>query len=504
MGPKMPRLSLLDILTLLPDAVVRQRSQQSAECDHITLDSRRTTSNSIFVALCGQHLDARRFIESSFASVILVDAWSEDWSRRAAAWNKTIIQVDDARCSMALLASVLADNPAKKMTMIGITGTNGKTTTTWMLSHILMECAKQNSSSLSVGTIGTIGPHLNGQPLPNSDGFTTPESPALQRMLKQFVEAKCEVCIMEVSSIGLMMQRVGGVQFDVAAFTNFTQDHLDIHESMDAYLLEKQKLFTDHVHKDSTSILVVDQPEIANTPVSQGKAISLSTENRTGVDVWVSNHIFQIDGTRCTIHHPSGTQELYIPLIGQHNIENALVATSIANTQGYSLESIAKSFSSLPQAPGRMERISSPEGWHAFVDYAHTPDALGQAISALQPLCKGRLWVLFGCGGDRDTSKRPQMGSIAATSADNVIVTSDNPRTEPPQGIIDDILEGIPVECQSKITVIVDRREAIRHTAVLLRHGDVLLIAGKGHETYQIVGTTKHHFDDREEIQQYC
>lgn len=504
MGPKMPRLSLPDILTLLTNAIVRQRSPQSVECDHITLDSRRTTSSSIFVALYGQRLDARRFISSSSAPIILVDAWSDDWSRRAAAWNKTIIQVDDARGSMATLASVLADSPATNMTMIGITGTNGKTTTTWMLSHILMECAKQNDSSLSVGTIGTIGPHLNGQPLPNPDGFTTPESPALQRMLKQFVEVKCEVCIMEVSSIGLMMQRVGGIRFDVAAFTNFTQDHLDIHGSMHTYLLEKQKLFTDHIHKDSTSILVVDQPEIANTPVSQGKTVSLSTQSNPDVDVWVSNHSFRIAGTRCTIHHPSGTQEFYIPLIGQHNIENALVATSIASTQGYSIESIAKAFSSLPQAPGRMERISSPKGWYAFVDYAHTPDALEQAISALQPLCKGKLWVLFGCGGDRDTSKRPQMGAIAATNADNVIVTSDNPRTEEPQGIIDDILEGIPVECQSRITVIVDRRKAIERAAILLRHGDVLLIAGKGHETYQIVGTTKHHFDDREEIQQYC
>lgn len=449
-------------------------------------------------------MDARQFIEASSASVILVDAWSEDWSIRGAEWNKTIIQVDDARRSMAILANTLAENPSKKMTMIGITGTNGKTTTTWMLSHILIECAKQQQAYRSIGTIGTIGPHLDGRPLPNPDGFTTPESPALQRLLQQFVEAKCDVCIMEVSSIGLMMQRVGGIQFDVTAFTNFTQDHLDIHGSMDAYLLEKQKLFVDHVHKDSTSILVVDQPEIANTTVSQGKTVSLSTKNNAHVDVWVNNHSFQIDGTRCTVHHPSGTEELYIPLIGRHNIENALVATAIACTLGYSLHAIRKAFCSLPQAPGRMERISSPKGWHAFVDYAHTPDALEQSLVALRPLCPGKLWVLFGCGGDRDTSKRPQMGLIAAKHADHIIVTSDNPRTEHPHIIIDDILEGIPAECQNRLSVIVDRKEAILRAATVLRQNDVLLIAGKGHETYQIVGTTKHHFDDREEIKQHC
>ena len=508
MGSPMPSLSLPDILTLIPEHTLLKHSGSSVVYDHITLDSRKATSSSVFVALCGMQMDARRFISACNSSLILVDKWSDKWSEEAEAWNKTIIQVSDARRDMAIIASALTGYHARQMKMIGITGTNGKTTTTWMLSHLLLCCGRDQNSLAKIGTIGTIGPHINGEALPNTDGFTTPESPGLQRTLRQFVTQGCGVCIMEVSSIGLMMQRVGNIQFDVAAFTNFTQDHLDIHHSMEEYLQEKRKLFQAHVHSSSVSILVADQPETANTPVTYGRTIRLSTTNTENAtyDGWIENPTFSIEGSKFTFHlpHEMDSQEFYVPLIGRHNIENAMVAISIAVVLGYTPATIAHAFRSLPQVPGRMERVSSPKGWHAFVDYAHTPDALEQSIQSLRQLCTGRLWVLFGCGGDRDRRKRPQMGAIAYEHADGVWITSDNPRSEPPRQIIDDILTGIPSKCQKPIQDIVDRRVAIESASTFLNAGDVLLIAGKGHETYQVIDGIQYHFDDREEIRQYC
>lgn len=493
----MPTLSLDQILEQCPAQICHAgASAPTATIDSIVLDSRKATTTSIFVALCGQNLDGRKFIPTCKAPIILVDRWDAEWSQKAEDWQKTILKVDNARASMAELAAEICDQPATKMTMVGITGTNGKTTTTWMLSHILKACRPGDT----IGTIGTIGHRINGKPLPQQDGFTTPEAPGLQRVLREFVHRQCSVCIMEVSSIGLMMHRVGAIQFDVTAFTNFTQDHLDIHGSMDAYLTEKQKLFDTHVGANSTSILVVDQPEIASTPVQAGDAIRVSTTTHPNCDLWVDETVYSLEGTHFTLHTDNGTHRFTVPLIGQHNIENAVVASTIAHRLGISFDSISSALASLPQAPGRLERISSPDGWHAFVDYAHTPDALLQSLSSLRPLCTGRLWVLFGCGGDRDKRKRPQMGSIAAYNADCVVVTSDNPRTENPSTIVDDILIGIPQERLKSTHRIVDRREAIQWTTQQLQAEDVLLVAGKGHETYQVIGKVKHHFDDREEL----
>ncbi len=495
----MPTLSLDQILEQCPAQICHSGTAVHTETvDSIVLDSRKTTPSSIFVALCGQHLDGRTFIPTCKAPVVLVDQWDDEWSHKAKGWQKTILKVDNARASMAQLAAELYDQPATKMTMVGITGTNGKTTTTWMLSHILKVCLPKQT----VGTIGTIGHRINGTPLPQQDGFTTPESPGLQRVLQEFVHHQCAICIMEVSSIGLMMHRVGAIQFDVTAFTNFTQDHLDIHGSMDAYLTEKQKLFDTHVNKDSASILVVDHPEIASTPVQAGDVIRVSTTSNSTCDRWVDETVYSLEGTHFTLHTRNEAHRFTVPLIGRHNIENAVVASTIAHRLGVPFDSISDALASLPQTPGRLERISSPKGWHAFVDYAHTPDALLQSLNGLRPLCTGRLWVLFGCGGDRDKRKRPQMGAIAAQNADCVIVTSDNPRTENPSTIVDDILTGISEDRLKSTHRIVDRREAIQWTTEQLQANDVLLVAGKGHENYQIIGETKHHFDDREEILQ--
>ena len=522
----MPTLTLDHILEHCQDGVLLHQNACIDTIDHITLDSRKTTATSLMVALFGQHVDGRQFIANSSAPLILVDQWSNHLDQQAKQWNKTIIQVSNARQSMALLASALEQHPSQSMHMVGITGTNGKTTTTWMLSHILQSCTQTSRDTTKVqtkvqtkaqtrvqvkrqhkiGTIGTIGHRINGVPLAIQDGFTTPESPGLQRVLRTFVEQGCNICIMEVSSIGLMMHRVGGIQFDVTAFTNFTQDHLDIHGSMKDYLLEKRKLFTQHVHSDSTSILVVDQDEIAMTPVTNGRIVKISTQADTTCDLWVSKPKYSLEGVDFTLYthdniHPNTTPQAhaaYVPLIGKHNVENAIVATSVARSLGYSTTEILNALRSLPQAPGRLERVTSPIGWHAFVDYAHTPDALK---NVLETLCRGRLWVLFGCGGDRDAQKRPEMGRIAVQESDCVIVTSDNPRGENPQTIVQDILNGIPLDCLKPVHSIVDRKEAIAWATQQLHDEDVLLVAGKGHENYQIIQGIKHPFDDRKEIE---
>lgn len=512
----MPTLTLDYILEHCPDGVLLHQNACIDTIDHITLDSRKTTATSLLVALCGQHVDGRKFIANSSARLVLVDQWSEYFAQQAKQWNKTIIQVSNARQSMAFLAAALEQHPSKSMQMVGITGTNGKTTTTWMLSHILQSCPDPSTHThentpRKIGTIGTIGHRINGVPLETQDGFTTPESPSLQRVLRDFVDQGCHSCIMEVSSIGLMMHRVGGIEFDVTAFTNFTQDHLDIHGSMNTYLLEKRKLFTRHVHSNSTSILVVDQDEIAATPVKEGQIVTISTQVNPTCDLWVSNPKYSLEGVDFILHiHPkphhnttSETHPAYVPLIGKHNVENAIVATSVARALGCSTTDILNALRTLPQAPGRLERVSSPLGWHAFVDYAHTPDALLQSLSSLKPLCRGKLWVLFGCGGDRDVRKRPEMGRIAVQESDCIIVTSDNPRSEDPHTIVQHILDGIPTDCLKPVHSIVDRKEAIAWAIQQLHSEDVLLVAGKGHENYQIIQGIKHSFDDRKEIERF-
>lgn len=465
---------------------------------HITLDSRQCTSSSIFVALRGQNIDGRRFIANTQAPIVLVEDWSSEWQTSLGKHNPWILQTNDARAVMAEWACMLSGHPSKKLWMIGITGTNGKTTTTWMLAHILEQCQMG-----PVGTIGTIGPRINGVPLPDDSGFTTPESPGLQRTLQQFVTLGCRTCIMEVSSIGLMMQRVGGIVFDVAAFTNFTQDHLDIHSSMTEYLMEKRKLFQQHVADKSISLLIADHPSVAQTPVRAGHTEYLSTTNDRSKDWWVSDKVYTVTGTQFTLHHGQASSQVHLPLIGAHNIENALIAMAAAHHSGAQWVNIVQALQSLPQTPGRLERVNGSFNGHAFVDYAHTPDALEQSLSSLRELCTGELWVVFGCGGDRDRSKRPQMGEIAVAFADHVIITSDNPRTEAPEAIILEILQGIADDKRIHTRDMISREEAIHHALSHMQPQDIVLVAGKGHEKYQIIGHTKHHFDDGEVIQQF-
>lgn len=457
---------------------------QDIEITHISHDSRQVTENSIFIAIRGERFDGRKFINACAAPVVIVDQFPEEQT------DKTVILVSNLRRTMAKLSHELYGKPSSDLQMIGITGTNGKTTASWMLSHILQDLGQ------SVGVIGTLGHQLNGKKLPTQDGHTTPESPQVHQMLRHFRDNGCQSCIMEVSSIGIPMQRVHSIEFDVLAFTNFTQDHLDFHGTMEEYFAAKKEFITDYPSEKSTIILNQDQEKIALIPVQRGRRESFGWHDDA---TWkLCSQELHLEGIHFSFQLQSIEYSVSLPVVGAHNIENALVAISSAHALGFPLDGIIKALESLPQAPGRLEKISSEEGWHAFVDYAHTPDALEKSLQTLRDLNPNKLVVVFGCGGDRDRQKRPMMGAIAEKLAALVFVTSDNPRSEDPQEIIAEILKG----CTRPVHSITDRRQAIQEAISHLETGDILLVAGKGHETYQIIGTKTDHFDDREVIRE--
>ena len=479
---------------------------------HVTHDSRNAFEESLFVALRGERFDGRNFIERCQAKVILLDSLEplergEDLNgvERWKALGKTLILVEDARISMAQAAAIIYEEPAKQLKMIGLTGTNGKTTTAWMIEQLLLTLRYR------VGVIGTLGHRLDGAPLDQQDGHTTPESCELQRIFAQYVAKGCEVCVMEVSSIGLDMQRVSGTLFDVTAFISFSQDHLDYHESMTHYLNSKRRLFSEHLHADSLSILSDQHPAITATTIALGKALRIQNAANTTAQS-ESGWTFEITdesakGTAFTLS-TSTTQihKVWLPLIGQHNVENCCIALaaaqSVVQADGIELNQLVHALSTISPPPGRMERCPidklTPD---VFVDYAHSPEAIERALLALRPLTKGRLWIIFGCGGDRDRSKRPLMGQIAASLAEFVVITSDNPRSEPPGAIINEINAGIPQQALCSITIIADRARAIAATIAQAHINDVILIAGKGHEQTQTIGERVLPFVDQEHAQ---
>ena len=473
----------MQLSTLLKNISVRSISHfQEIDISHVTHDSRQAKEFSIFVAIRGSCVDGRQFIDTCQSQVIVTDRPPLNPTQ------KTVLLVENARKAMAEIACELFNHPSRKMNMIGLTGTNGKTTTSWMLYHIL------RSAGQNVGVIGTLGHHANGLPLQIQDGHTTPESSHLQALLNDMVENDCHSCLMEVSSIGLDLDRVDGIAFNIAAFTNFTQDHLDFHASMEQYFDAKAKLFKELLSEQSTAILNGDHPLISH--LSTKATTQWTFGQQPNVDWRLSSIHQSLTTTRCSVHYKNNTYELCLPLVGVHNLENAIVAICSAVALGIPIESALRTLKHLPQVAGRVERVDTNTDWFAFVDYAHTPDALKRVLQTLRLLTSGKLVVVFGCGGDRDAEKRPIMGKIAAALADRVFVTSDNPRKEDPNSIINDIAVGIDGEA----IYITDRKQAI-HTAIQsLCANDVLLVAGKGHETYQILKEETIHFDDREVI----
>ena len=454
----------------------------SREITGIAYDSRAVKPGNLFVAICGYDTDGHKYIpmalEKGAACVLCEKAPAEG----------EYVLLSDTRRGLALAGANWYGNPAGEMTMIGITGTNGKTTTTYLVKHILEDCL-----GAKVGLVGTIQNMIGDEVLHTER--TTPESLELQALFRHMADAGCTHVVMEVSSHALCLHRVDGVTFDVGVFTNLTQDHLDFHKTMEEYCRAKAMLFA----RSKVGAVNVDDPwakEIlahATCPVitysAKGQAALEATDIRLEPHHVAFTAHYQGTETACTLGIP-----------GAFSVYNALSALSAALALGIATEKAAASLATARGVKGRAEVVPTPgKDYTVLIDYSHTPDSLENILKTVREFARGRVIAVFGCGGDRDPIKRPIMGKIAADLADLVVVTSDNPRTEDPMAIIDQILVGIPKD-QTPTTVIENRRQAIRWAMDNAQAGDVIVLAGKGHETYQEIGHEKFHLDEREEV----
>ena len=468
---------------------------QHGDSDSVTgvvIDSRKVMEGCLYVCLRGLTVDGHKFVEEvakDGAAAILIDREMESYPL-----GVVVLKVDDARRSLAHVAANFHGRPADKLRLFGVTGTNGKTSVTYMMEAILGHSGKA-SCGPAVGLVGTVGLRLDGKiiDIPFSTS-TTPDPHELHQVFKHVIENYGKDVVMEVSSHALALHKMEGLCFEAAMFTNLTQDHLDFHGTMENYLAAKAKLFgqcrygvVNADDKYSQQIMTIGSPERWFTYGIENecdlRAIHITDEMAgSAFDLEVNENIYK---------------NFYIPVKGRFNIYNALAAIGAALAVGIDIEVIKAGLAGFSGVPGRIQSVPNDRGFHVLVDYAHTPDGLVNIINAVRGFTEGRLITLFGCGGDRDASKRPIMGRIAGELSDHCILTSDNPRSEPPEEIIRQIEEGIK-ETNSTYDCFVDRREAISHGISILKPGDALIIAGKGHETYQIIGDETFEFDDAE------
>ncbi len=449
----------------------------------ITDDSRRLNPGDLFIAIRGSTSDGHDYLTAAAekgASVALV----EDPSRT----SLPALAVREGRRAAAVAAATAYGNPARTLKLIGVTGTNGKTTTTSILRHLFDD---GRASSASIGTLGVLV-GSEGEVLPGGSGLTTPGPVELQRVLRELVDRGVRTLAMEVSSHSLDQRRVDGIAFDVVVFTNLTRDHLDYHGTMEKYFHAKARLL-EYLKDGGTAVVNADAAEWRALELPR-RALQFAV--RAPADVKAENVRFEPHGSEWELVTPAGSAHVSLPLIGDVNVENALAAAASAVALGISPEVIAQRLSSVPQVAGRLEIISTRPT--VLRDYAHTPDALERSLRTARAFTRGRLIVVFGAGGDRDKGKRPIMGEIAERGADYAIVTSDNPRTEDPDAIIDDIEAGMRLTNHERVT---DRRAAIERGLEIAEPSDIVLLAGKGHETYQIRGTTSYPFDERAIVQ---
>lgn len=450
----------------------------------ITEDSRQIMAGTLFVAIKGDKLDGHRFILTALekgAIAVLAEYIPEEVKD-----TRRVLVVKNTRLALAELAALWHHHPMRHLPIIGVTGTNGKTTSTFLLYHLLTALGQKT------GLIGTIAYRIGELELPST--HTTPDAMRLNRFVQDMVDAQCQTCVMEVSSHALDQYRVLGREFKVAVFSNLTHDHLDYHGTFAHYFASKKRLFDD-LPATSFALYNADDPN--------GKAIVADTQAQVWSygqtpDADISFEILENKVTGLVLRLDGQVQSF--KLVGAFNAYNLAAAYGVGRALGFSSEALLSILGAAQPVPGRFEQITFKNDVTAIVDYAHTPDALENVLKTIHAVkeANARIWCVFGCGGDRDPAKRPVMGQIAEQYADFPIATSDNPRTEDPDAILADIRTGI--QTPEKVTWITDRRAAIQHAAQYAQAGDLILIAGKGHETYQILGTTKHHFDDREEV----
>ncbi|HMV86525.1 MAG TPA: UDP-N-acetylmuramoyl-L-alanyl-D-glutamate--2,6-diaminopimelate ligase [Blastocatellia bacterium] len=461
----------------------------------VTHDSRRVRPGGIFVAITGAQVDGNQFVAEAVKRGAIAVISEKP---RPDGFNAVWMQVANAREALAKAAAVVQGFPSRKLALVGLTGTNGKTTTTYLVNSIFAAAGKKTA------VMGTIGYRIGDEKVDAE--FTTPEASEIQDFLRRAVDSGVTHAAMEVSSIALEMHRADELEFAAAAFTNLTQDHLDFHGTMENYFTSKKKLFDGSIgQRPARSVLNLDDPRGVELKDVCG-ATALTYALDADADVTTTERQFGLDGLHFIADTPAGEIEIASPLVGRPHAYNTLCAVGIGLVLGFDCDVIARGINQCTGVAGRFERVSSSEDdITVVVDYAHTPDALVNVLNSIRDAqlpagskqTVGRVITVMGCGGDRDRTKRPLMGEAAAKLSDWVIATSDNPRSENPVMILNDIRIGLDRVIQN-YELIVDRREAIFRAVTLAKPNDVVLIAGKGHETYQILPTGKIHFDDRE------
>ena len=454
----------------------------------IVYDSRRVTPGMLFVAIPGAHVDGHDFINTAIdrgASAIICER-NGFTSPRA-----TKIKVPDVREALARAAASYYQHPSTKLQVIGVTGTNGKTTVAFMVKEVL------EAAGIKTGLLGTVHYEIGQRVIPAAR--TTPEALEVQQMMAQMLASGCKACVMEVSSHALEQKRVAGVEFDVAIFTNLTQDHLDYHGTMDNYFAAKQKLFTKTMNggKRGAVVINIDDASGVRLEESSDVAVKLTYGIRTAASIRATKVQLGAEASQFTIETRDKSFACKLPLIGRHNIYNALAATGASLALDIDTPKIQSALNKMQPVPGRLESVSCGQSFTVFVDYAHTDDALHNVLTTLREITKGRLLLLFGCGGNRDAGKRAKMGRVAAELADFTLITSDNPRNEQPEKIAAQIEEGFRSVKKRDYATELDRKRAIGAIISAAKAGDTVLLAGKGHETYQEFEGTVVPFDDR-------
>lgn len=465
--------------------VVSLRGNENFEITSVCSDSRKVTEGALFIAVRGFASDGHDYIKAAVEKGAVAIVYEDD--SYVEGLTQTLVKVSSSRRALALMAANFYDNPSRKLTLIGITGTNGKTTTVTLLYHLFM------SLGYNCGLLSTIANYVGARRSETAN--TTADPLTINSLMNEMVQQGCEYCFMEVSSIGMEQERVAGLKFKVGIFSNLTHDHLDYHKTFAEYLRCK-KLFFDSLEKDAYALTNVDDRNgLVMVQNTKARVVTYSCKTLADHTCRVMEESF--DGMLLRIDG----REAWTMLIGQHNAYNLLAIYSAAVLVGATPEEALIAISKLLPARGRLETLRGPKDLSVVIDYAHTPDALENVLKTLKDIApEKQLTCLFGCGGDRDRTKRPEMAKVAEQYADRIIVTSDNSRTEGTEAIMAEIRTGFSAEGLRKTISIADRKEAIRAALMFAPVGAVILLAGKGHETYQIIGTEHRHFDEREVV----
>jgi UDP-N-acetylmuramoyl-L-alanyl-D-glutamate--2,6-diaminopimelate ligase len=467
------------------DADIPERSAD-IEIDRVTDDSRAAGRGSLFIAVKGCARDGAKYINDAIARGAAAIISQEDFPNKK---NVVKMLVSDSRDALSRAAANIYGRPSDALKTVGITGTNGKTTITYIIESIIRR------AGFRAGVIGTINHRIHDKILPS--GNTTPGALELQSMLSDMIKARCGYAVMEVSSHALDQGRVDGVSFDVGIFTNITRDHLDYHKDISSYFNAKKKLLR-RIKKGGVVLINADDKKVASIAIPAGCGVmTYAVKNRA--DIQAKDVMLSLDNTRFAVRTPDDSFTIKSALIGAHNVSNILSSIGAGIALGLDRNSIIRGIETVESVPGRLEAVNGGQKFKVFVDYAHTEDALKNVLGLLKEVAERDIITVFGCGGNRDRSKRPLMGRAACASSNNVIITSDNPRNEDPMAIIEEIESGIK-GVYSNYRIVPDRRKAIEEALAMASKGDIVLIAGKGHEDYQIIGEKKSRFDDKEVV----